>query len=140
MNKVKQEWLTEEDRETWVDEETGYTCLILRHDDMLHLCGYVYVPVDHPWFKLEYGQATDDDSRPPELDLEVHGGCTFSGMHTENNENTEWCFGFDCAHLSDYSPGMAKYGMDRDQDTYRNWAYVKQQCEAMAKQLKRVAS
>jgi len=40
------EWLDEPDREDF--EHAGYKCLVLRHDELGHLCGYAAVPKGHP--------------------------------------------------------------------------------------------
>lgn len=51
-----------------------------------HLCGYVKIPENHPYFGEE------------EIIIDCHGGLTFNEMHEE-----QW-IGFDCAHAGDYVP------------------------------------
>lgn len=55
-----------------------------------HLCGYVEIPKDHPYFGL-------DESK---MELDCHLGLTFSEC-----EDKHW-IGFDCAHLGDKVPTM----------------------------------
>lgn len=43
-------WKEEPDRISWVDEKTGYNCLIRRHPYVGSLCGYVGVKMDHPFY------------------------------------------------------------------------------------------
>lgn len=40
-------WLDEPDEVSWLDEATGYPCLV-RRNDMGNLCGYVDVWPNHP--------------------------------------------------------------------------------------------
>ena len=137
MNQIVKEWNSEPNEEEWLEPITKYRCKILRHQTSKHLCGYVYVPKSHPWFKKEYSDplSEDPDSEgwgySPESMLSVHGGITFSGKH--RGEKKVWCFGFDCAHLDDLVPGMIHYGLSKGK--YRNWEYVKKECEQLAEQL-----
>jgi len=50
-------------------EDRGIRCAIIKHDEMGHLCGYIGVQQDHPWFGKHY-----DD-----VHAEVHGGLTYEG-------------------------------------------------------------
>jgi hypothetical protein len=138
------------------NEETftykGYKCLIIRHPEMKHLCGYVGVPEGHKYYKKHYD----------EVPLEVHGGLTFSDWWEDENDSL-WYLGFDCAHSWDLSPGMhlprkeltkSKYwitinGVKQEQEyierdlskelmeheTYRDIEYVRLQCKRMVNQL-----
>lgn len=126
------EWETEPKHERWTDPTTGYECAIVRHTTLLHLCGYVGVPVDHPWYRKGY-----DDVRMADNDWpEVHGGLTYASDHepTAKGDNL-WWLGFDCAHCGDLSPYMLKYGDRAGRDeTYKNWSYVKTEVERLARQ------
>ncbi len=51
-----------------------------------HLCGYVKIPENHPYF------------RKKDIDLECHHGLTFNEAHEEH-----WV-GFHCGHSGDYIP------------------------------------
>ena len=55
-----------------------------------HLCGYVRIPEDHPYF----GKKCD------QMDIDTHGGLTFSKIDEEH-----W-ISFDCGHSCDYIPTM----------------------------------
>ena len=142
-------WNDEPDKVLWVDEETGYDCLILRHEHHGNLNGYVAVPRDHPAYGLGYDA----------VEVDVHGGLTFASFgdsewevgslfnrHPGPDRPTDvWWFGFDCHHAFDLAPtyvarlrsiptmrGLAIF--DRE-DVYRPLAYVVAECTSLAKQL-----
>lgn len=70
----------------------GYDCEIKRHPELLHLCGYITIPSDHPLFVVEEG----------EMDhfIGMHGGVTY-----DKKRRSTRTLGFDCAHAEDFSPG-----------------------------------
>jgi hypothetical protein len=97
-------------------------CLIKRHDQLGHLCGYVGVPAGHPWHGLHY-DAVGNGPKPDDYDeewwIDVHGGLTYANgctghdpatsiCHVPNDGEPDdvWWLGFDCAHAGDLS-GMA---------------------------------
>ena len=98
----------------------GLVCEVKRHDEMLHFCGYVFLPEDHPWFSYE----------PP---VRVHGGVTF-GRAVHN----EWILGFDCGHGGDLIPRMRQVlplGMGLfENEIYRDFDYVSSECKRLAEQ------
>lgn len=65
-----------------------------------HLAGYVKVPERHPLFRKK--------KECWDVDLECHGGITFSEAHEEH-----W-IGFDCAHSADYIPSMELFRKQRE--------------------------
>lgn len=76
-----------------LDEKVGkYRILILNCG--YHPCGYVGVPLNHLLAGIDYDN----------LDIEVHGGLTFSAKGDGNiwPENY-WWFGWDYAHAGDYA-------------------------------------
>lgn len=80
-----------------------------------HRCGYVGVYENSPLRNVEY-----DD-----LNVNVHGGLTFSG--NLNTDQSQWFFGFDCAHVFD-APDVEKMKeytemglMDQSQNELLNW-------------------
>lgn len=88
--------------------------------------GYVGVPPGHPWYgKEEYG----------DLDVDCHGGLTFSGHFTDNTYALMagepwagmdiWWVGFDTVHFDDH---------DLDGAWTKSQAYVKAECERIAQQ------
>ena len=108
-------------------------------------CGYVAVTEGHPYFEADYDFC----------DVEVHGGLTFASFCRESAEGEGhgichtplpgrparvWWLGFDCAHYMDLIPLMLRYGSVFDGAVYRDVAYVKGQCESLARQLKAVAT
>lgn len=106
----------------------GYKCQILRHFSMKTLCGYVYLPLGHPWYGKYY---TD----PALRDLEVHGGLTFS---REKEDSPLWCIGFDCGHSGDYVPGMEFLNQIlqiRDISSYRDMDYVRDELLRLVDQI-----
>lgn len=53
-------------------------------------CGYAVIPVDHPFYGLDYDEVEDD--------IDVHGGLTFSG---KLDELEGYLLGFNCNHFGD---------------------------------------
>lgn len=94
-------YLTEPDREAFVHD--GYTCVIIRHPDLKHLCGYVGIPKGHPLFGKD--MESDECNR-----LAVHGCITYSDNHlplTKPNKKPKyWWLGFDTAHGFDVIPEL----------------------------------
>lgn len=53
-------WMNEPDKCWWIDEETGYWCMIVRNGEVTGaLCGYVGVPKNHRYFQKTDSQYTD---------------------------------------------------------------------------------
>ena len=137
------EWQNEPDKVQWPDEKTGLPCLAVRGPGG-HWCGYVGVSEEHPLYKADYSGAEHD------ADIRVHGGLTFASHCHEGPEETSvchipgegepekvWWFGFDCAHLYDYSPfyGAKNPSMHNSLgggDVYRTLRYVKPECANLA--------
>ncbi|WP_201750180.1 hypothetical protein [Tautonia marina] len=141
------DWESEPDKKQWLDQATGYPCLIVR-GPLGALCGYVGVSKDHPHFGKDYEVPN----------VEVHGGLTFAGAcqpnadearhicHKVDGEDHVWWFGFDCAHYRDYVPGMRSIRREAEMvdpfggfERYRNLAYVTGEVESLAQQLKSLA-
>lgn len=113
----------------------------------------------HPLYKKSYsepvGDCTDECDEDWHIDhevqalLNVHGGVTYSDTcqpgtdesrgicHTPSQDEADdiWWFGFDCSHSGDHCPQLAKL-LPFAGDTYRDLAYVQQQCALLAQQLK----
>jgi hypothetical protein len=105
----------------------SFLCEIKRHAEFLTLCGYVYLPREHPLA----GKSYDD------IDFSVHGGLTFAA-----EELDQWCIGFDCAHGGDLNPGTnnllkrMKFPMDHHYgDVYRNMKYVTNELISLVDQI-----
>lgn len=132
------EWDNEPDKVQYVDEETGFPCLIVRNP-FGSLCGYVGIKKEHPYFGKDYKQC----------DIWCHWGLAYSDFcqtvegesvgvcHlVDNGENDEvWWLGFDCAHSGDISPSM-NASLNFVDSRYRNINYVKEQNTSIAQQLK----
>ena len=119
-------WMYEPDQENWTDAETGLSCVILRHPDLGHLCGYVGVPKDHPAHGKDY-----DDDLLSEAHEVVHWGLTYSAPSLpEDGIEDRWLFGFDCAHSCDLSPGNSLF--DHIGETYRDMHFVREHCRRLA--------
>jgi hypothetical protein len=103
----------------------GFLCEIKRHPSLLHLCGYIQVPPNHPWFGQEY------------IDVNVHGGITW-GDKSEITGN--WVLGFDCGHAGDisYPSVMLRLRSSCFDEEYRDWEYVKSQTNYLALEARKV--
>lgn len=144
-------WHGEADSASWIDSLTGYRCAMIRHSHSGHWCGYVKVPDWHPltgksyndralippgWMErsvnidegvgalnlLTAGPRMNGNSAELCLLLFCHGGLTYG--------NGGW-LGFDCAHAGDFQPWRGAGG----EGTYRDAAYVRANCERLAKQI-----
>lgn len=162
-------WLSEPDELQWRDPFTGYDCRIRRASMahyLGHLCGYVRVPEDHPFYRCHYLEPvparaahhvarvmggpsgkrgvldlfTADPNAPHVgMLLNVHGSITWAGFP---HDDPGWWYGFDCGHCDDLSPGLLaivqNLSVFRDQ-TYRTLEYVQGECTSLAAQLHRLA-
>jgi hypothetical protein len=142
------EWDSEPDLVQWPDEKTGLPCLAKRHPRGGHWCGYVGVSEGHKAFEKEYG----------DVEVDVHGGLTFSSfcdgepgkgichLPEPGEPDRVWWLGFDCHHYNDYSPRDKMFERDRPEPlwmvdveaSYRTLQYVKNQCAALAEQLRQL--
>jgi len=112
----------------WRDPATGLKCLILKHQYLLTLCGYVRIMRNHPMY----------NKCDPKFDrLDVHGGVTFARRaHGSRYMKRGFWIGFDCGHCMDLVPGTIWAMPDSIlPGTYRDGAYVKAEVERLAKQL-----
>jgi hypothetical protein len=117
------EWLNEPNDKEF--ESSGYKCYIHRHPIMLHLCGYVALPLGNKFYGVDYGQLYALG-----IDIRVHGGLTAAYQ-----EDDDWLFGFDCAHLYDLVPSSVDNGWQKYGDQYRNIEYVENELHNLARQL-----
>lgn len=76
----------------------GFECLIRLAEWSGHLNGYVKIPKTHPAYFKDYD----------ELDIECHGGLSFSGFLTDRKGERKWYIGFDCAHAGDLTPRISE--------------------------------
>ena len=135
-------WDNEPDREEF--HHAGMPCLAVR-GRLGQWCGYAAVTPDHPL----HGRCYDDEL----VDLDVHGGLTYSGpcqghiCHTAKPAEADdvWWFGFDCAHLWDLVPGMLavekKLNISSSQlpgEVYRDLDYARNEVRKLAEQLSNI--
>ena len=104
-------------------------CLIINLDNgPYHRCGYVGVPLASSYYMQHYYN----------LDLDVHGGLTYSGRKLLTDNNDLWWLGFDCTHAEggeitqDYSVSYIRINYPA-----RSLAYVEAECEKLAMQLRK---
>lgn len=91
------EWITEPDHVHFTYK--GYECVVKRvclrepcEEFFMfggYLCGYVLIPVNHPYREKEYAEMT----------IDCHYGLTYA---------EDFWIGFDCAHCGDYVPSVEK--------------------------------
>jgi hypothetical protein len=110
-------WESEPDHHLF--ESHGYVCEIRRHPNFGTLNGYVYIPLEHPIAQ----------SKMPEDELNVHGGITYW-----DERNGAFVVGFDCAHVGDLIPKERM--LRHEADTYKDIAFVINELENLAQQLK----
>ncbi len=103
---------------TTIEHQT-FPCYIITRNVMKgrpHLCGYIAVPLGHPW----HGKSYDD------FESRVHGGLTYSSAFLRAGDTTpidvaipigSWIFGFDCAH---YGDGLCGEGGYKDESYVRD--------------------
>lgn len=99
-------------------ESCGFVCEIRRHPNFGSLCGYVYIPLEHPVAQAKI----------PEDVLNVHGGITYW-----DERNGSFVVGFDCAHVGDLIPNSELMATG---DTYKDIEFVTNELENLAQQLK----
>lgn len=137
-------WLYEGNALDFVDKNTGYQIALRRHPELLHWCGYVGIPAEHPW----HGKTYNDVEELSNYGISVHGGLTYSegDMPTANSmaDKATWWFGFDCAHGGDLVPKLETYSSEFKLalgvvDVYRDIKYVKNEAINLAEQLAAVA-
>lgn len=136
-------WRLEPDQMLWIDQVTGYQCLVIRSEVTGALCGYVGVTESHPLFGKGYEDCEDSLNQ-----FDAHGGLTFAGTRNhdldraaKNTDDLSWCqfwwFGFDCSHSWDHLPRLTFAG--DGPDNYRTIEYVAAECGKLAASLKMLA-
>lgn len=124
-------WNNEPDYYEWY--HAGLPCVMIRHSDFGHWCGYVGVPLQHPLYGCMYTESHPIlGGQAIELSFTVHGGITYSSGELRKPEQSEyWWFGFDAGHCGDLIPNLTRF----KNDIYRDFHYMKNQCELLAEQL-----
>lgn len=75
----------------------GFNYVIMSYGT--HPCCYIQIPKEHRYYKKNY-----DD-----IDINCHGGLTFSESDLYFNLTESWWIGWDYAHCNDY---IGCYGLD----------------------------
>lgn len=133
-------WVEEQDYATWMQD--GFHCAIRRTPITGALCGYVAVPLGHPWYGASvrswFANAVGDEPKHPLANVDVRGGVTYAAQCQGNlvvdKDNPWWWVGFDCSHAWDVSPGMESFGFSMGDQTYKSWHWVKREVENLAQQ------
>lgn len=154
-------WNDEIDHDEWVTD-AGLQAM-MRRNAAGAWCGYVAVPREHVLHGLDYsdevawlGPVLAERCNQPlgnqgglgvlinlvfgevkptlEMCVRVHGGITFCG----DIDGSRW-FGFDCSHDVDTMPVYGNLGGSPNA-SYRDRAYVRLECEQMARQLSDIAT
>lgn len=116
------------------DEHFGFQWVIV-HNGIGYRCGYVRVPLGHPW----HGKGWSDDGIE---DVSVHGGITYAEADMPCDApgpDTDWWLGFDCAHAGDApDPALPQNRIGRlmlsSRNVVRSQAYVEAECLSLCKQ------
>ena len=98
-------------------EYHGFRCLIKRHAQLGHLCGYIEIPDNHILYNMDY----DEIEKMYDYELPSHDGLTFSGRLVGEEG---YLIGFDCAHAWDYIPLDPLSSQLNLGETYRTMVYV----------------
>lgn len=117
----------EQEPDIELDFHNGYIYRINRHNQMLHYCGYVYVPMSHPLLK----KVKPEQSWYIDEYVSMHGGCTYC------SEVADYLvIGFDCGHAGDITPSMLKFDIiQAPGDEYRDYNYMKNEIYSIIEQL-----
>lgn len=120
-------------------EYAGLPCVLHRTPLTGAWCGYVGLPLGHPL----HGQDCDCDAL---LDIRVHGGLDYSEDRCPpgGGDNKTWWVGFSCSHAGDFKPAYENplnlmYVSTYGPSIYREMAWVKEGCQALAEQLAEIA-
>lgn len=117
-------WDEEPDRVDWIDEATGYPCLVTRHFLFGYLCGYVGLPPGHRlhgvnwqdneelrevdvWNGVTYSAPCQEGPPPDVADVVGPPELYICHVPEPGQEEHVWWFGFHCGGYLDYQPRMA---------------------------------
>lgn len=155
-------WSGEHEKVAWKDAATGYSCIILRSERDGTLGGYVAVPTGHPLHRWQaaalqglhiavhntVNYASECQNGMPEnmsichIPREVVGDYGGAGRPHDD----AWWFGFSCDGPGDVRPGDRRLYAEASlldgvtERTYRNEAFVREECTRLAAQLAAVAA
>jgi hypothetical protein len=147
-------WLLEPDKVLWIDENTGYECLIKRIEELTHLCSYVGITKDHPLYNCSLFQFKTDSVLKDYFNT-IHGGITMTYPGKEfddepgpnnqigrkfikdmQNPNDIFWIGIDFIHKDDVIPKVSQSSVENNGERiYKDIEYVKSETEKLAKLL-----
>jgi len=111
-------WKSEPDYANWIDEATGYNCVIIREEHDA-LCAYVCIERPHPFYGRDFHGKPGRNTPPAEDEnavrasfqaIDVHGGITYCEPFIPGTipgvvvNIASWYIGFNCSHYNDYVP------------------------------------
>jgi hypothetical protein len=110
-------------------EHLGFEWITV-HNNLGHRCGYIRIPLGHPWHGQEY-----------EIECDVHGGITFAQADIpcdKGGPDNAWWIGFDCAHSGDAPDPTLPNAMKREiffeHGMVRSQEYVENECKSLCEQ------
>lgn len=110
-----------------------FECEIRRHPTMLHLCGYLSFVVSRRVKKFDPKQLFNIVEEAP------HGGVTYKSY---DSKYRAMVIGFDCAHMTDFSPGLyfptddgAIWRLSGNPKNYKTEAFVREQLNKLAEEV-----
>jgi len=136
MNKIIDLYDGLKDVRPWKIVESGviddYYYLILQFD--AHPCAYVGIPEDHVLYNKDYEDLYNED-----VDIDVHGGFTYSRDHVCNITFNRWWLGWDYGHYDDYMTYYEEYSRLKHGDQKR-WTVeeIRTEVKNVIEQLKEV--
>ena len=113
-------------------EHLGFEWAVV-HNGNGYRCGYIRLPVGHPWHGADYDADVLDG-------VEVHGGLTFAEADKPCHKpgaDDAWWLGFDCAHSRDrQDPSLPQQiaAFDFEGAEVRSQEYVEEQCRSLCEQ------
>jgi hypothetical protein len=148
-------WKLEPDKMLWIDDSTGYECLIKRIRNISHLCGYVGVTKEHPLYATSLLQFRRDETL--EKFFDVHGKITMSypGKFFSEEPGPDnklgrafidgrvhpqeiWWIGMDFVQNEDIIPVISDDPNDNNGERiYRDIGYVAKEVTKLAQLLKK---
>lgn len=148
-------WKLEPDKMLWIDDETGYECLIKRIRNISHLCGYVGVTKEHPLHGTSLLQFRRDEKL--EKFFDVHGKITMSYpgkafseepgpddklgrafIEGRTHPSDIWWIGMDFVQNDDIIPIIADDPNDNNGERiYRDIGYVSKEVTKLARLLQK---
>ena len=112
-------------------EHLGFQWVVV-NNGMGYRCGYVRVPLGHPWHGTDYN----------DLNVEVHGGLSFAKADVPCDApgaDTDWWIGFDCAHAFDAPDPelvlvLPNQAFRLREAEVRTQAYTENECRSLCQQ------